>query len=100
MKPRLAAKPEPDRRIERALASGAFARRPHMWYERLQETRPVYWSPYLEQWLVTPYSLVEKVLLSPGAFSNFGFNGRSSPACPPLPTRRSACSGTTTTSRA
>ena len=56
------------------MASGAFARHPHTWYERLQETAPVYWSPYLEQWLVTSYDLVEKVLLSPGVFSNFGFN--------------------------
>ena len=70
----MAAKPEPDDRIEDALASGAFARRPHTWYERLQETTPAYWSPYLEQWLVTSYDLVEKVLLSPKAFSNFGFN--------------------------
>lgn len=70
----MATKPEPIDRIEEALASGAFARHPHTWYERLQETTPVYWSPYLEQWLVTSYDLVEKVLLSPGEFSNFGFN--------------------------
>ena len=67
-------RPEPIGQIEDALALGAFARHPHMWYERLQETAPVYWSPYLEQWLVTSYDLVEKVLLSPGEFSNFGFN--------------------------
>ena len=34
----------------------------------------MYWSPYLEQWLVTSYDLIEEVLLSPGEFSNFGFN--------------------------
>lgn len=70
----MAAKPEPIDRIEAALATGAFARHPHVWYGRLQETAPVYWSPYLGQWLVTSYELVDKVLLSPGEFSNFGFN--------------------------
>ena len=70
----MATKPEPEHRIEKALATGAFARHPHIWYHRLQETAPVYWSPYLEQWLVTSYDLVEKVLLSPVEFSNFGFN--------------------------
>ena len=67
-------RPEPIEQIEDALASGAFARHPHIWYGRLQENAPVYWSPYLEQWLVTSYDLVEKVLLSPREFSNFGFN--------------------------
>ena len=70
----MATKPEPIDPIEDALASGAFARHPHVWYERLQGTAPVYWSPYLDQWLVTSYDLVEKVLLSPAEFSNFGFN--------------------------
>lgn len=68
------ARPEPIDRIEAALSDGTFARDPHTWYERLRVSAPVYWSPYLEQWLVTSFELVERVLLSPGDFSNFGFN--------------------------
>ena len=68
------ARPEPIDRIETALADGTFARDPHRWYDRLRQAAPVYWSPYLEQWLVTSCELVERILLSPGNFSNFGFN--------------------------
>lgn len=60
--------------IESALESGAFAADPHGWYDRLRASAPVYWSPYLDQWLVTSYQHAEEALLRTDAFSNYGFN--------------------------
>lgn len=60
--------------IETALESGAFAADPHRWYDRLRSAAPVYFSPYLDQWLVTSYEHAEEALLRTDAFSNYGFN--------------------------
>lgn len=60
--------------VEGAFASGAFFEDPHDVYRRLRETAPVYWSPFLGQWLVTSAELVEEVLGQPRIFSNFGFD--------------------------
>lgn len=54
--------------------AGDFASKTHEMYRMLRETAPVYWSPFLNQWLVTSAELVEEVLLSPGVYSNYGFD--------------------------
>ena len=59
--------------VEEALASRAFYRNPYPLYRALRERMPVYWSAFLNQWLVTSYDLAEEVFLNPAAFSNHGF---------------------------
>ena len=60
--------------VENAFRSGSFFQEPHQIYRRLREEAPVYWSPYLGQWLVTSYEHVEEVLRQPRVYSNFGFD--------------------------
>ena len=60
--------------VDGAFRSGAVYRDPHAVYRLLRETAPVYWSPYLRQWLVTSFELVEEVLRQPRRFSSFGFD--------------------------
>ena len=60
--------------IEDALASGAVSLDPHTTYAELRTRAPVYWSEYLEQWLITPFELVEDTLMQPVVFSNFGYD--------------------------
>ena len=60
--------------VEKAFRSGTFFADPHAVYCGLRERAPVYWSPYLGQWLVTSYAGVEEVLRQPRVFSNFGFD--------------------------
>ena len=63
--------PLPD--IEEAMASSGFHRNPHPVYRAVRDRQPVYWSPLLDQWLVTSYDLVEEMLLNPAVFSNYGY---------------------------
>jgi cytochrome P450 len=60
--------------VEAAFRSGSFFQEPHQVYRRLRDEAPVYWSPYLGQWLVTSYEHVEEVLRRPRVYSNFGFD--------------------------
>jgi len=60
--------------VEDAFRSGEVVHNPHTVYRRLRERAPIYWSPYLGQWLVTSCELVEEVLRKPRLFSNFGFD--------------------------
>jgi cytochrome P450 len=60
--------------VEHAFQSGSVFDAPHDVYRTLRETAPVYWSPYLGQWLVTSHELVLQVLGQPRAFSSFGFD--------------------------
>ncbi len=60
--------------VEDALASGAVSIDPHTTYHYLRDVAPVYWSAYLEQWLITPAALVEDALMQPNRFSNFGYD--------------------------
>ena len=68
--------------VEEALASRAFYRNPYPLYRALRERMPVYWSAFLNQWLVTSYDLAEEVFLNPAAFSNHGFESRLHRAAP------------------
>lgn len=60
--------------VEKAFRSGSFVQEPHSVYRVLRKRAPVYWSPYLGQWLITSYEHVEEVLRQPRVFSNFGFD--------------------------
>ena len=60
--------------IDEAFRSGHVFQHPHAVYRALREHAPVYWSPYLGQWLVTSYELVEQVLRQPRIFSSYGFD--------------------------
>ncbi len=58
--------------IENALISADFATRQYDIYKKLREESPVYWSPTLNQWLVTAFDLVDEVLTNPHMFSSMG----------------------------
>jgi cytochrome P450 len=58
--------------VEDALADGSASREPHATYRVLREQAPVYWSAHLQQWLLTSFDVVERVLMQPGTFSNYG----------------------------
>lgn len=60
--------------IEDALANGIVSREPHATYRALRARAPVYWSQHLEQWLITPFNLVEQTLMQPVRFSNYGYD--------------------------
>jgi len=66
--------PLPD--IEELLVSPSFPDHQHDVHHRLRRMNPVYWSPALQQWLVTGYALTDAVLSDPGRFSSVGAERR------------------------
>ena len=69
--------------IDAALTSDAFPSDPYPTYRRLREDDPVHWSEPWNQWLLSRYDDVVRVLREPESFGSAGWELRFLDRFPP-----------------
>jgi cytochrome P450 len=62
--------------LDAELAAPEFARNPYPTYRRLREEAPVHWMAQWDQWLLSRYADVIRVLREPEVFSSSGWEAR------------------------